>query len=97
MQGGNCNLKKLNKGDIRDIIRLTPVQEGMLYHYLKDPRRDYYFEQLSLEISGEIDVQLFERAWNLVIEANEMLRAVFRWDISLGKYRKAGANYFKEA
>jgi tyrocidine synthetase-3 len=72
-------MKRLVKKDIEDIAALTPMQEGMLFHYLKEPERDHYFEQLSLEISGEIDFHLFERAWNFVIESNEMLRTVFRW------------------
>jgi hypothetical protein len=69
----------LNKEDIADIIALTPMQEGMLFHYLKDPASHLYFEQLCLEISGNIDVKCFEQAWNTVIDSNEMLRTVFRW------------------
>ncbi len=73
-------MKKLDKKNIEDILALTPVQEGMLYHYLKDPDSDDYFEQLSLSISGPIDIPVFEKTWNSVIEANEMLRVVFRWE-----------------
>jgi tyrocidine synthetase-3 len=73
-------MKKLNKENIQDIFALTPLQEGMLLYYLKDPQSDYYFEQLSLEISGNIDFDIFEKSWNFVIETNEMLRAVFRWE-----------------
>ena len=47
---------------------------------MKDPEQDPYFTQLGLEISGEIDDELFEKAWNFVIESNEMLRAAFRWE-----------------
>ena len=72
-------LKKLNKKDFEDIVFLTPMQEGMLYYYLKAPGSGQYFEQLNLEISGEIDVELFEKALNFVVETNEMLRTVFRW------------------
>jgi amino acid adenylation domain-containing protein len=73
-------LKKIDSKEIEDIIALTPMQEGMLFHYLKNSKSNHYFEQLSLEISGEIDVEIFEKSWNVVIEANEMLRAVFRWE-----------------
>ena len=73
-------MEKLNKKNIEDIFGLTPMQEGMLFHYLKDPDNDHYFEQLSLEISGEIDPEIFEKTWNFVIESNEMLRTVFRWE-----------------
>jgi iturin family lipopeptide synthetase B len=73
-------MKPLNKKNIRDIFALTPMQEGILFHYLKDPGKEYYFQQLSLEISGKINKKRFEKAWNFVAAANEMLRAVFQWE-----------------
>jgi len=72
--------KKLERKNIEDILALTPMQEGMLFHYLREPEGNYYLEQLSLKISGKIDINCFEQAWNFVIETNEMLRAVFRWE-----------------
>jgi amino acid adenylation domain-containing protein len=72
-------VKKLIKKNIRDIYALTPMQEGMLFHYIKNPDSGSYFEQLCLAISGEIPKELFEKAWNFVIETNEMLRTLFRW------------------
>jgi fengycin family lipopeptide synthetase D len=73
-------LKNIDRKDIEDIIALTPMQEGMLFHYLKEPQSDLYFEQLSLEITGEIKLEFFEKAWNFVIDTNEMLRTLFRWE-----------------
>ncbi|NIM13014.1 MAG: amino acid adenylation domain-containing protein [Candidatus Aminicenantes bacterium] len=73
-------MQKLDKQDIQGILALTPMQEGMLYHYLENPGSPYYFEQLSLEIEGEICLHLFEKAWDVVIKTNEMLRTVFRWE-----------------
>ncbi|MGE5343722.1 MAG: amino acid adenylation domain-containing protein [Candidatus Omnitrophota bacterium] len=72
--------KKSDARNIEDITALTPLQEGILFHYLKEPQSDSYFEQLSLTISGTIDARTFEQAWNSVIAANEMLRTVFRWE-----------------
>jgi amino acid adenylation domain-containing protein len=73
-------MEKIDKKNIKDILALTPMQEGILFHYLKSPMSDVYFEQLSLSIIGEIDTGSFAKAWNFVVETNEMLRAVFRWD-----------------
>jgi tyrocidine synthetase-3 len=73
-------MRKIDKKKIEDIFALTPMQEGMLFHYLKDPESEVYFEQLSLEIEGDIDTRLFQGAWNFVIETNEMLRVFFRWE-----------------
>ncbi|MCX6582597.1 MAG: amino acid adenylation domain-containing protein [Candidatus Aminicenantes bacterium] len=73
-------MKRLDRNRIENILALTPLQEGMLFHYLQDPQSELYIEQLSLAISGEIDVGHFEKAWNTVIEVNEMLRSVFHWE-----------------
>ncbi|UCH96605.1 MAG: amino acid adenylation domain-containing protein, partial [Candidatus Aminicenantes bacterium] len=73
-------MEKLEKKNIRDILALTPMQEGMLFHYLNDPESDHYFEQLSLKISDEINLQRFKKAWDYVVQGNEMLRVLFRWE-----------------
>ncbi|MCP4156875.1 MAG: hypothetical protein GY757_54685 [bacterium] len=73
-------MSKVDKKNISDILALTPMQQGMLFHYLKEPEKDYYFEQLSLEITGEINTGTFEKAWNIVIKTNEALRTLFRWE-----------------
>ncbi|HLP44985.1 MAG TPA: condensation domain-containing protein, partial [Candidatus Kapabacteria bacterium] len=72
-------MEKLDPKQIETILALTPLQQGMLFNYLQNPQGQLYFEQLSLDISGEIAVERFEKAWNTVIETNEMLRTVFRW------------------
>ncbi|UCH97632.1 MAG: amino acid adenylation domain-containing protein, partial [Candidatus Aminicenantes bacterium] len=69
----------MDKKNIEDIMALTPIQEGMLFHYLKDPESLQYFEQLCLDLSGDVDPGRFEGAWNVVVDTNEMLRTVFRW------------------
>jgi tyrocidine synthetase-3 len=73
-------MKNLDKKNIENILGLTPTQEGMLFHYLKDPDGAQYSEQLCLNISGKMDIRGFEKAWNIVIETNEMLRTLFRWE-----------------
>ncbi len=73
-------MAKLDKNNIQDILTLTPMQNGMLFHYLKEPESDLYLEQLCLALSGKIEEKLFEKAWNFVIAANEMLRTAFRWE-----------------
>ncbi len=73
-------MKKTVEKNIEDIIALTPTQEGMLFHYLKNPGGTQYSEQLCLNISGEIDIRWFEKAWDVVTKTNEMLRTQFRWE-----------------
>ncbi|MCX6580883.1 MAG: amino acid adenylation domain-containing protein [Candidatus Aminicenantes bacterium] len=73
-------VKKIDTKSIEDVFALTPMQEGMLFHYLREPGSDVYFEQLGLELTGEIDKKTFQRAWNFIVAANEALRTVFRWE-----------------
>jgi amino acid adenylation domain-containing protein len=74
------NIKKINPGLIEDVMPLTPMQEGLLFHYLKEPGRHLYTEQLCLEIKGIIDINFFQEAWQVVINSNQALRTLFRWE-----------------
>lgn len=73
-------MTSLSKDDVQDILSLTEMQWGMLVQYLKAPGSSLYHEQLRLDIEGEVDEAVFVQAWSAVVAANEMLRAVFRWE-----------------
>ncbi|MGD2089761.1 MAG: amino acid adenylation domain-containing protein, partial [Candidatus Aminicenantes bacterium] len=75
-------MKKLDDKQVEDIFALTPLQEGILFHYLdnSENNRDIYCEQLILDLGGEVDINVFKKAWNFVVETNEMLRTLFRWE-----------------
>lgn len=72
-------VQKLERDQVEEIITLTPMQEGILFHYLMDPESDMYHENLSLELRGDIHFEIFEKAWRFVVESNQMLRTVYRW------------------
>ncbi len=65
------------KSDIENIYPLTPVQQGMLFHALLEPRSQAYFEQLSWRMQGSLDVAALEASWNLLIERHAILRTLF--------------------
>jgi len=71
---------KISKKNVENVLDLTPLQEGILYYYLKDSKSNIYFVQLSLKIEGEIIIDYFKKAWSRVVDNNEMLRTVFRWE-----------------
>lgn len=73
-------MKSPKQKEIDDIFALTPMQEAILFRYLKNPESDVYFEQLCLDITGIIDNKHFEQAWDFVVTVNEMLRVVFHWE-----------------
>ncbi|HLP44352.1 MAG TPA: condensation domain-containing protein, partial [Candidatus Kapabacteria bacterium] len=80
VNGYIMNHTKIEKRNVEEMMGLTAMQEGMLFHYLADPGSWRYFEQFRFKLAGEINIQRFEDAWAAVAQVNEMLRAVIRWE-----------------
>jgi len=76
----------IDRENVEDILALTPMQQGMLFHYLKHSESSEYFEQLSLRLSLQhcqshrLCRKTIQEAWNHVVQCNEMLRTIYRWD-----------------
>ncbi|HEX8458762.1 MAG TPA: amino acid adenylation domain-containing protein, partial [Pyrinomonadaceae bacterium] len=69
----------MKANNVADIYRLSPMQEGMLFHALYTPGADAYFRQLSYRLEGALDLAAFERAWQQVLERHAALRTSFYW------------------
>ncbi|MDD5286358.1 MAG: amino acid adenylation domain-containing protein, partial [Desulfuromonadaceae bacterium] len=66
----------ISKANVKNIYPLTPLQEGMLFHALYDAGSSY-FEQLCYRVKGEIDIPLFQKAWEELVIRHDVLRTVF--------------------
>jgi amino acid adenylation domain-containing protein len=66
--------------DIERVSRLSPVQEGFLFHTMLESTPGMYLEQLAFRIRGDLDVPCFERAWQHVVERQPALRSSFEWE-----------------
>ncbi len=66
--------------DVEDLYKLSPIQQGMLFHYLYQPASGVYFEQFSWEMRGPIDIELYRRAWQELAKRAPMLRTSFHWE-----------------
>lgn len=73
-------MRNLNKNNVENILRLTPVQKGMLFHYLMEPASQMYHAHLALELEGQLDPTIFNKIWNKIIEKHQTLRTLFRWE-----------------
>jgi amino acid adenylation domain-containing protein/non-ribosomal peptide synthase protein (TIGR01720 family) len=71
---------KLARNNVEEIAPLTPMQEGILFHYLEKEERMYYHQQLNFRITGVIDLEVLRESFLAVIQGNGMLRTVFRWE-----------------
>ncbi len=73
------NPEKLDRNNVEDILALTPMQKGMLLHYLMEPESEQYFEQACYNLTGRIHPEKIKNAWEYVVKTNEILRTVLRW------------------
>ena len=71
--------EKIEKSNVQDILELSDIQQGMLFHHLNDPNGNLYNVQLSLIIEGPLDVKNLKDALDIVQSKNESLRSVFSW------------------
>jgi len=72
--------QKVNNQNIEDIIALSPTQEGILFHCLKEPEVPLYLSQVALHITGELDAEILQKALNWMAVDNDCLRSVIRWE-----------------
>ncbi|SDI16705.1 non-ribosomal peptide synthase domain TIGR01720/amino acid adenylation domain-containing protein [Pseudomonas flavescens] len=63
---------------IEDIYPLSPMQAGLLFHSLYEPRAGAYVNQLRVEVRG-LDAERLERAWQATLDAHAILRSGFHW------------------
>jgi amino acid adenylation domain-containing protein/non-ribosomal peptide synthase protein (TIGR01720 family) len=68
------------KKNLESIYPLSPMQEGILFHTLYDPKSAVYCEQLSCTFHGHVNTTAFEQAWQRVVERHPALRTFFVWD-----------------
>ena len=73
-------MSKIDRENVADILALTPMQKGLLFHYIYEPDSNQFVEQLILRVSGNIDLEIFKKSWDFITENNEMLRSIFRWE-----------------
>src|SRR3954452_847645 len=71
----------MSKNDlIEDLFPLTPLQQGLLFHALYEPGSGAYVGQFGFELTGELDVDAFRRAWEAAVERHAALRTGFAWE-----------------
>src|SRR6185369_10134376 len=70
----------MNSNDIEEIDELSPMQQAMLFHSLMAPGSGVYVLQMSLRLSGRLDLPAFERAWRSLVARHSILRTAFFWE-----------------
>src|SRR5579859_2111979 len=65
---------------LEDVYRLTPLQEGLLFHTVLEGGSDVYVMQVVLSLEGELEEAALEAAWRLVMARHPALRTAVVWE-----------------
>ncbi|HEX3531511.1 MAG TPA: non-ribosomal peptide synthase/polyketide synthase, partial [Thermoanaerobaculia bacterium] len=65
--------------NLESIYRLSPLQEGILFHTLDEPENGLYVWHLVAELSGRLEVERLKEAWTHLLERHAVLRTSFHW------------------
>ena len=65
--------------EVEDVLPLSPMQEGMLFHSLYESGAQVFHEQMRIGIEGDLDETLFRRSWDWVLNRHGNLVASFHW------------------
>ncbi|HAU1796579.1 TPA: amino acid adenylation domain-containing protein, partial [Legionella pneumophila] len=73
------NINRLMPVSVVDAYPLTPLQEGLLYHSLREEGHGEYIVRLAFVLDFTVDEALFRQAWSYVVNQYDSLRASFVW------------------
>jgi non-ribosomal peptide synthase protein (TIGR01720 family) len=65
---------------IEDIYRLSPMQEGMLFHNLYEKDHTAHFLQSSYRLHGELNLPVVKKSLNELFKRHEILRTLFVYE-----------------
>ncbi|MGF7036735.1 hypothetical protein J2T17_007810, partial [Paenibacillus mucilaginosus] len=71
---------KWTKDQIKDVYLLSPMQQGMLFHYLMDEESLTYREQIAVELKGSLDLAYLQMSFQVLVDRHDVLRTVFVHD-----------------
>ena len=66
--------------NVEDAYGLTPMQQGMLSHCLRNPESDAYQIVTRARLDGPVDHVRLQDAWNKVAAKHSALRTFIVWD-----------------
>ncbi|MFL6120014.1 amino acid adenylation domain-containing protein [Actinophytocola sp.] len=64
---------------VEDMYPLSPLQRGLLFHFVRDPDAAEYINQLTMRVHGVAPAGVRD-VWQLLAERHPVLRTGFLWD-----------------
>ncbi|MEU3526553.1 amino acid adenylation domain-containing protein [Streptomyces sp. NPDC038707] len=65
---------------IEGVHPLSPLQQGLLYHTVRDPGTSFYVDQIIQTLDGDLDTDALERAWQRAVDRHTILRSSYHWE-----------------
>jgi amino acid adenylation domain-containing protein/non-ribosomal peptide synthase protein (TIGR01720 family) len=65
---------------VEDIYPLSPVQQGMLFHALRDKESGVYVQQMTFRVEAGLQPAAFLAAWQQILARHAILRTAFHWE-----------------
>lgn len=62
------------KSNVERIFALTPLQEGMLYHYVGETSKSAYFEQSTITVNNKLDIDICKKTFEVLSKKHDILR-----------------------
>lgn len=59
---------------------LSPVQQSMVFHHIYSPKSSVTVEQTIFSIKSKLDIEIFEKAWQKLLDRHESLRTSYHWE-----------------
>lgn len=66
--------------NIEDIYKLSPTQQGLLFHTLYAPESGVYCDRYNITLKGNLNTVAFEQAWQQLAKRHLVLRTSFHWE-----------------
>lgn len=85
--------------DLERVYKLTPLQQGLLFHALHSPASDQYCVQVRETWDGQVEAEQYKAAWLAVFGQQPALRTTFVWaglDEPVQVVRRSPAFYWSE-
>src|ERR1700731_735736 len=70
----------MNRTSLSGAFALSPMQQGMLFHYLKEPHSGVDIEQILVHLPEKIDSRRLQMAWQWLVKRHDVLRTKFVWE-----------------
>jgi hypothetical protein len=71
---------EFDPSNVADVLRMTGLQQGMLFHCLVDEGSALYAAQYEWDLPDRLDLAAFGAAWRTVIARHAALRSSFEWE-----------------